>query len=120
LLRAGELTRGPSRKGGQGLATWGSKAASDPLRRLEVALAVAQLAKGQVMVPPAGYVLPFTDVPASAQSDLALLAYNGVVGGVTASSFDPDAACSRGQACQMVALVLDPRFREDESEVTAP
>lgn len=99
------------------LATWGSKTASQTLTRLEVALAVAQLAKGKLTAPPPGYQLPFTDVPVSAEDDLALLASNGVIGGTTATSFDPSASCSRGQACQMLALVLDPRFREEESRV---
>jgi hypothetical protein len=94
-----------------GLSTWGSKSAAKKLTRLEVALAVARLAKGQLTAPPEGYALPFTDVPAGSENDLALLAYNHVIGGMTATTFVPDAPCSRGQACQMLALLLDPRYR---------
>ena len=94
-----------------GLATWGSKSAAKELTRLEVALAVARLAKGQLTAPPESYALPFTDVPADSENDLALLAYNHVIGGMTATTFVPDARCSRGQACQMLALLLDPRYR---------
>ncbi len=101
-----------------GFATWGSKTASSTLTRLEVALAVAVLAKETLTAPPAGYKFPLTDVPQSAESDLALLTYNGVVAGTTAISFSPADACSRGQACRMLALVLDPRFREEESRAT--
>ena len=93
------------------MATWGSKSAAKELTRLEVALAVARLAKGQLTAPPETYALPFTDVPAGSKDDLALLAYNQVIGGMTATTFVPDAPCSRGQACQMLALLLDPRYR---------
>jgi hypothetical protein len=99
-----------------GLATWGSKTAEHVLTRLEVALAVAHLAKGTLTTPPASYKFPLTDVPQSAENDLALLTYNGVVAGSTATSFGPADACSRGQACRMLALALDPRFREEESK----
>jgi hypothetical protein len=96
-----------------GLATWGSKSAAKKLTRLEVALAVARLANGQLTAAPDSYALPFTDVPSGSENDLALLAYNHVIGGMTATTFVPDAPCSRGQACQMLALLLDPRYREE-------
>ena len=101
-----------------GLASWGPKTAAQALTRLEVALTVAQIAREELSAPPADYSLPFTDVPESAKDDLALLAYNGVISGTRETSFNPEAECLRGQACRMLALVLDPRYREEESRAT--
>ena len=101
-----------------GLATWGSKTAAQALTRLEVALTVAHIGREELSAPPDGYSLPFTDVPESAKDDLALLAYNGVISGTRETSFNPEAECLRGQACRMLALVLDPRYREEESRAT--
>lgn len=102
-----------------GLAAWGERTSSEALTRLEVALSIARLAKETLGSPPADYELPFADVLESAERELALLAYNGVVSGSTATRFNPEADCSRGQACRMLALVLDSRFRKEESMIPA-
>jgi hypothetical protein len=103
-----------------GLVTWGAKTDSQALSRLEVALAVAQVGEKELSAPPAGYVLPFADVPESAKDALALLASNGVISGSTETGFNPTAECSRGQACRMLALLLDSRFRDEEKMMMAP
>jgi hypothetical protein len=102
-----------------GLATWGSMTANQTLTRLDVALTVARIGREELSAPPATYTLPFMDVPEDAKDDLALLAYNGVISGTTETSFDPTAECSRAQASQMLALVLDPRYREEQSRTRA-
>lgn len=104
-----------------GLTSWGSKSAAQTLTRLEVALTTAQIGGGELSDPPADYTLPFTDIPEVAKDHLALLAYNGVINGSTETSFDPEVECSRGQASQMLALVLDARYREEQSRAgTSP
>jgi hypothetical protein len=58
--------------------------------------------------PPEGYTLPFTDVPASAREELALLAYHEIASGTASGTFAPNAFASRGQIAKLIALTLDP------------
>ena len=100
-----------------GLATWGSKKAADALTRLEVAKAVARLDKDGLASPPAGYRPAFTDLSVSDANDLAVLVFNGIIGGTSATAFSPNEPCTRGQACRMLALLLDSGFRGQQSRV---
>jgi hypothetical protein len=79
-----------------------------PATRLEVAVAVAKIGQLYLKPTPEGYILPFTDIPTVAQGLLALLASNGVISGTSATTFSPDALCTRGQAARMVQLMLNP------------
>lgn len=105
-----------------GLATWGAKDASESLTRLEVALAIARAGGNEFAPPPPGYELPFTDIPSisagALEAALARLAYNGVVSGVSATRFDPQGACSRGQAAKMLSAMLHPSGGGQESVTT--
>ncbi len=84
------------------------KSARIPATRLEVAVAVGKIGQLHLKPTPDGYKLPFTDVPTAAQGLLALLASNGVISGTSATTFSPDAPCTRGQAARMVQLMLNP------------
>lgn len=104
-----------------GLTSWGSRASTRTLTRLEAAVAVARAGKDTLPAPPAGYRPAFTDVSGIApdlRDELALLAYNEVVRGVSETSFAPNRTCSRGQAAKMIALMLDPSFAGQEPEST--
>jgi hypothetical protein len=101
-----------------GLATWGTKGPLAKVTRLEAALAVARAGEDHLAQAPVSYVLPFTDVRGLAKSDIALLAFNGVVRGTATGRFDPQDACTRGQAAKMISIMIDPSLPREEPETT--
>ena len=78
------------------------------ITRLELALALAQIGDGVLKPAPSNYQ-PFSDVPASAAEDVALLEFNGILSGTGPGTFSPTALASRGQAARAIGLMLKPQ-----------
>jgi|WetSurMetagenome_2_1015567.scaffolds.fasta_scaffold52635_2 uncharacterized protein YkwD len=80
----------------------GTFAPSKNITRLQLAVMLVRAGGDDLLQTPAGYVCPFTDVPAGARADVAAAVFNGIVSGKSAHTFDPYSSATRGQVAQMV------------------
>ena len=72
------------------------------VNRMQLALMLVRAGGSGLATPPAGYALPFTDVPAYAREEVRIARYNGLLSGKTATTFDPFGSATRGQVAKMV------------------
>jgi uncharacterized protein YkwD len=79
----------------------------DFITKAQLALMLVR-AGGAALAPvPAGYTLPFIDVPDYAAGAIAVAYYNGLVSGATATAYDPYFAATRGQVAKMVYNLME-------------
>jgi len=79
----------------------------NPITRVQLALVMQRAGGDKLDAPPAGYQTGFTDVPDYGQEAVAVCKFNGILDGKTATTFDPYALATRGQASKMVSRLLD-------------
>src|SRR5665811_1924451 len=77
------------------------------LTRAELALIIVRAGGDALATPPSGYDTGFTDLPEFAAAAIVKAKYNGITDGKTATTFDPYANVTRGQACKMLSRLLD-------------
>jgi hypothetical protein len=70
--------------------------------RAQLAIMLVRAGGMGLATPPAGYVCPFTDVPAYAREAVRVARFNNLVSGNTATTFDPYSPATRGQVAKMV------------------
>lgn len=70
--------------------------------RAQLALMLVRAGGDGLRPVPAGYVCPFTDVPAFARDAVAVAYYNGLLSGKTHTLFSPYSTATRGHVAKMV------------------
>ena len=76
------------------------------ITQAQVALMLVRAGGDALDMPPAGYRLPFDDVPDYAADAIAVAYYNRLVSGQTDTTFDPYGAATRGQVAKMVYQLI--------------
>ena len=76
------------------------------ITQVQVTLMLVRAGGDALDTPPAGYRLPFDDVPDYAADAIAVACYNGLVSGRTDTTFDPYGLATRGQVAKMVYQLM--------------
>ena len=77
------------------------------LTRAQLALMLVRAGGAALSAPPAGFTLPFVDVPEYAKEAVAVAFYNQLVSGITDTTFDPYGLAARGQVAKMIYGLME-------------
>ena len=77
------------------------------MTRVQLAVMLVRAGGDSLAAPPAGYALPFIDVPSASKQAVAKAYYNHLLSGKTTTKFDPYSPATRGQVAKMVYGLLE-------------
>ena len=77
------------------------------LTRAQLALVLVRAGGAALKSPPAGFELPFVDVPSYLRDSVAVALYNQLLSGKTNTTFDPYGLATRGQVAKMVYQLIE-------------